>query len=488
MTRIMTITSGLPGAGKTQLALNIALEQVRRGCQVGVFYARESATPVENLLQVQQPVNMLRRADDPRERGLLRSGYQGIDIISCGTPLREWPLIEAEQRARCIREMDVQDGYDDFLIDTSAMDARTLLACCRASGVVVLVVTPEPQSHAEAFALIRVLQLNGFAGLFRLIVNKVRCLVDAEKIHDELSSQVSARLGLDLPLLGVLPQDEGLKKAERARQAFSSIFPQSAAALGIIEVADTLDQVPVQFFSGPRTLPALWHALVDIIQLPVTLSGDGLLDDGLETLREPESLPEAPPVAGQEPETGLLHFEGNLASLCVVRDRLQGNLGVLLADVKAFVEMAGRDVRVLTDAKDGQLQREQMITLVSRVLGIIEAAEPMQAFRFQVLDTVVSHPDTEWLKTGRYLKYVFHILQSELPERAQTLLLNVPAMTVTTGTDGETIYEMIDAARHCCLNIISDPQAGVRMQVWMKSETEQAVNLLSLPERRVPAG
>ena len=60
MTRIMTITSGLAGAGKTQLAINIALEQVRRGRQVGVFYARESASPIENLLQVQQPVNMLR--------------------------------------------------------------------------------------------------------------------------------------------------------------------------------------------------------------------------------------------------------------------------------------------------------------------------------------------------------------------------------------------------------------------------------------------
>ena len=487
MTRIMTITSGLPGAGKTQLALNIALEQVRRGCQVGIFYARESASPVENLLQVQQPVNMLRRADDPRERGLLRSGYQGIDIISCGTPLREWPLIEAEQRARCIREMDVQDGYDDFLLDTSGMDPRTLLACCRASGVVVLVVTPEPQSRAEAFALIRVLQLNGFDGLFRLIVNKVRYPVDAEGIHDELSSQVSARLGLELPLLGVLPLDDNLNRAALIRHAFSSVFPQSGASLGIIEVADALDQLPVEFFTGPRTLSALWHALIDIIQLPVALSGDELLDDGVETTQDPEPLREEP-VAGQEPETGLLHFEGNLASLCAVRERLQGNLGVLLADVRAFVETAGRDVRVLTDVNEGQLQREQMISLVSRVLDIIEAAEPMQSFRFQVFDTVVSHPDIAWLRTGRYLKYVFHILQSELPDRAQSLLLDIPAVMVTAGTDGETIYEVIDADRHCCLNIISDPQAGVRMQVWMKSETEQAVNVLSLPERRVPAG
>jgi hypothetical protein len=137
---------------------------------------------------------------------------------------------------------------------------------------------------------------------------------------------------------------------------------------------------------------------------------------------------------------------------------------------------------------DGPLQREQMINLVSRVLGIIAAADPMQSFRFQALDTFVSHPDTAWLKTGRYLKYVFHLRQTELPDNARTLLLNMSAMTVTSGTAGETIYEMIDAPRDCCLSIISDPQEGVRMQVWLNDMAGQRVNVLSLPERRAPAG
>ena len=129
-----------------------------------------------------------------------------------------------------------------------------------------------------------------------------------------------------------------------------------------------------------------------------------------------------------------------------------------------------------------------MINLVARVLGIIAAADPMQSFRFQVLDTFVCHPDTEWLKTGRYLKYVIHVRQSELPDSAKTLLLNMPAMTVTPSAGGETIYEMIDAPRDCCLSVISDPQEGVRMQVWLNSGAEQRVNVLSLQERRAPAG
>ncbi|MEN8205034.1 MAG: hypothetical protein ABFS24_03365 [Pseudomonadota bacterium] len=483
----MTITSGLPGVGKTHLAINIALEQVRRGRQVGIFHARECATPIESLLMVQQPVSMLRRAGDSTEQGLLRSGYQGIDIISCGTPLREWPAIHVEQSTRCIKEMDVQEGYDDFLIDTSGMDARTLLACCRASGVVVLVVTPEPRSRAEAFALVRVLQLNGFAGLLRLIVNKVRYPADAKGIHSDFHRQVNSCLGLDVPLLGVLPLDENVNRAQHVRQAFSSVFPESDAAGGIVVIANALEDIQVEFFSGPRTLAALWHALIDVIQLPVKLTGDTLLDDELETSEEPERQSEAP-VYSQDRETGLLHFQGTLESLCAMRDSLQGSQQLLLADLNAFVGAAGQDVRMLMDAKDGLLQRGQLITLVSRLLAIIEATYPMQSFRFQVKDTAVTHPDAAWLRPGRYLKYVFHMMQAELPDTAQIMLLNVPAMNVTAGTDGETLYELIDAARHCCLDIISDPQNGVRIQAWLDSDTGQGVEVVSLAERRAPAG
>jgi hypothetical protein len=181
-----------------------------------------------------------------------------------------------------------------------------------------------------------------------------------------------------------------------------------------------------------------------------------------------------------------LQFQGNLASLCAVRDSLQGNLQVLLDDLNALVESTELDGRILEGAGEEPLERDQMINLVSRLLAMIDAACPMQSFRFQVTDTVVTHPDTTWLQPGRYLKYVFHMMRSELPDTAHILLLNVPAITMKAATDGETIYELINAVRHCCLNIISDPKDGVRMQLWLNNEAHQV--LQSLPERRIPAG
>ena len=487
MTRIMTITSGLAQVGKTQLAINLALKLVRRGSFAGVFHAPGQASAVEELLDLQRPEALLRRTGDNDEYGIMRRGYLGVDILSCKLPMRLWPDVDAEQHAHSMRSIDVQEGYDDFLIDTSGMDARTLLACCRASGVVVLVVTPEPQSRAQAFALIKVLQLNEFTGLLRLIVNKACNMVEAKEIQDGFQHQLKSRLGLDVPLLGVIPQDENVSRAEHARQAFTSVFPESDAAAGVIVVTDALEDIPVQFFSGPRTLPALWQALIEVIQLPVKLAGDTLLDDEVEPAPTPEKQLAAP-VYSQDNETGLFQFQGNLENLCAVRGRLQSDMQVFLADLDAFVDPAAQGACIPVDAQDGRLQRQQIINLVSRLLGIVESAYPMQAFRFQVADTVVSRPDAAWLQAGRYMKYVFRMMQSELSDTAQILLLNVPAMNVTTGADGETIYELIGTAHRSCLNVISDAQNGVRIQAWLANETAPVVDVVSLVKRRAPAG
>lgn len=486
MTRIMTITSGLPGTGVTHLAVNIALEQVRRGRQAGVFCVNGSALPVAQLLQLQQPVTMLRRADD--SRGLLRSGYQGIDILSCGMHLREWPSIPAEQRNRCLDELDVPDGYDDFIFDTSGMDPRTQLACCRSAAVVAIVVTPEPQSRAEAFALLRVLQRNGLAGQLRLLVNRVGCPADGKAIHEEFSRQVRDALGLDIPLLGSVPEDEAVGKAQQVHQAFSVIFPDVPATAGVVALADMLEDIELQFFPGPRTLQALWPALIEAIQLPVSLPGGAVLEDG-----EVEIIPEVTPAATETDtahdlgDTGLLKFQGTLAGLASVRERLQVDFAALLTQLDGFARGREREGAIVAGVNDAALQREQVLILLSRLLGMLEAASPRQSLRFEVVDTSVTRVDEAWLLPGHYLKYMFHMKESMLPENARALLHTVQELVESTGNENETIYELVDEQHDSCMNIIDDPREGVRIQAWFSLGPDEHSKEITLRERRAPA-
>jgi len=177
--------------------------------------------------------------------------------------------------------MDVEGGYDDFLIDTSGMGPRELLACCLASPLVLLVVTPDKQSQAEAFALLRILQLNGFEGGIRLLVNRVPYAVDAQDIQKVFNHEVSRHLGIETGMPWYIVEDTAVPRSERYRQAFSAVFPDSDAAAGIVVIADDFDSIPEQ--PGPNVLVGWWERFIDRVQSPLHLPGNVLLEARSQT-------------------------------------------------------------------------------------------------------------------------------------------------------------------------------------------------------------
>jgi MinD-like ATPase involved in chromosome partitioning or flagellar assembly len=138
-------------------------------------------------------------------------------------------------------------------------------------------VTPDPQSQAEAFALLRVLHLNGFEGELRLLVNQVPFAMDASDIQQTFNDKVKHHLGSDAGLLEVLLADDCVPRAERYRQAFSAVFPESEAAAGIVVIADDIDAI--QGSSGLQTVAAFWQQFVEIVKGSLQLPGNVRLDD-----------------------------------------------------------------------------------------------------------------------------------------------------------------------------------------------------------------
>lgn len=276
MTRIMTVTSGLARVGKSQLAINLGLELVRRGRWVGLFHDQADAASIDRLLSLPQALYREQHDDEERLSDVLRCGYQGADIISCQLPLSEWAHSDPERVAHCINDLDIDEGYDDLIIDTSGMSGHEQLACCLASGMVVMVVTPEAAAQAEAFALLRILKLNGYNGPLRLLVNRARYAVDAGDIHQLFSQRVKSYLGMDIPLLEVMLEDEHIPMAEHARQAFSTVFPDSEATGCLVVIADEIENL---LSAGqPASVRAYWEKVLELLARPLQLPGKAVLD------------------------------------------------------------------------------------------------------------------------------------------------------------------------------------------------------------------
>jgi len=277
MTRIITITGGIAGVGKTHLAVNLSLELVRRGRQVALFHIPDGDTPVERFIDIQPLIERRQQtAAEQEQQHVINRGYLGIDILSCLIPLAEWPTAPDELLMPCVQSMDVEEGYDEFIVDTSGMAPRELVGCCLASPVIMLVVTPDPRSQAEAFAMLRVLQMNGFSGDLRLLVNRVSSAMDAHDIHYVFNQETSRHLGMKTRPPWVILEDSSVPRAERYRQAFSAVFPDSEAAAGIVVIADDIDSMPGDAAADPLT--AWWARFIDIIRSPIQLPGDALLD------------------------------------------------------------------------------------------------------------------------------------------------------------------------------------------------------------------
>ena len=278
MTGIITITGGIEGIGKTHLAVNLSLELVRRGHQVGLFHIPNGDAPVERFIDIQPLVERRQQeAAVPDQQHVISRGYLGIDIVSCTLPLAKWHDATDALLADCVESMDVEEGYDHFIVDTSGMMPRELIGCCLASRAIVLVVTPDPRSQAEAFALLRVLQLNGFSGELRLLVNRVSGAMDAHEIHQGFNQETGEHLGMKIPAPWLIPEDESVPRAERYRQAFSAVFPDSEAAAAVVVIADEVESLSDD--PGQNALSAWWTRFIDIIRAPIQLPGSVLLEE-----------------------------------------------------------------------------------------------------------------------------------------------------------------------------------------------------------------
>lgn len=463
----MTITSGLAQVGKTHLAINLALELARRGRLAGVFHDPGQISAVNDLLDLQQPAALWRRAEDSDEYGIMRRGYQGVDVLSCKVPMRLWPDVDPEQRSRCTQNIDVRDGYDDFLVDTSGMDARSLLACCRASAVVILVVTPDSRSQAESFALLRVLRLNGFSGKLCLLVNRTLYPVDSLEIYNDFSLLLKSHLDLDAAFLGGVPEDRHVMMAGRNREAFSSLFPDSDASSGVVAVADALDEVPAHFVAGPQTLPAFLEALVDAMQMPVSLPGGAVLEDTHAPAAEPDKVPQPAADREQAGEMSLLQYAGDVPGLWHFLEVLPPVMRSLSEDLEDLVAMADSNNVLMPDDGSAELPGDQVLPLLARLLAMFRAADPARGIELEVTDMRVTGQQQSWLQAGRYLKYTFRLSQEPLPEPVVALLDRVPAMTRSTGAEGEEISEVVVPAQNSCLSVISAARACTRIQVWL---------------------
>ena len=234
--RIITVTSGKGGVGKSSTAINLALQFRRMGKRVIIFDADFGLANIEVMFGVIPKytlADMMFKGKDLKE--ILTEGPEGVQFVSGGSGIARLVNLDHEQVKRMVYKMsELETMADVIIIDTGAGISPSVLEFVAASPEVILVTTPEPTSITDSYALLKALAMfpgyDQTANKIRVIANKVSTQAESHSIYEKLSAVVNRFLGLGIDYLGAVPMDNAITKAIMKQKPVSIVYPTSASA------------------------------------------------------------------------------------------------------------------------------------------------------------------------------------------------------------------------------------------------------------------
>lgn len=234
--KVITVSGGKGGVGKTNVSVNMAVALAEQGKKVILFDADLGLANVDVLLGLRVKQNLAHViAGQCSLDEVLVTGPKGIRIIPASSGTQSMTALSPMEHAGLIRAFSsMKEQADILIVDTAAGIADTVLSFARAAQDVLLVVCDEPTSITDAYALIKVLSNQHGVYRFRVLANMVRTPREAQDLFAKLVKVTERFLGnVILDLVGAVPFDENVRRAVKKQKVLLEAFPGSPAALAL---------------------------------------------------------------------------------------------------------------------------------------------------------------------------------------------------------------------------------------------------------------
>lgn len=245
-TRVVTVTSGKGGVGKSNFSLNFALSLQRLGKKVLVFDADIGMANIDVLMGVSSTYNLYHLLKQEKTIWeIVQEGPEGLHFIAGGSGFRDLMDLSSEQLDRFSDEISKLHGkYDFILFDTGAGLSKETMKFITAAQETIVVTTPEPTSITDAYALIKMVKGMEADIQFKLIVNRASDAREGKQTADKISMVSQRFLQSELPHLGILPDDPNVSKAVKRQVPFTLAYPGTEASIAINQIAKRFLEIP----------------------------------------------------------------------------------------------------------------------------------------------------------------------------------------------------------------------------------------------------
>ncbi|MGI6093471.1 MAG: AAA family ATPase [Negativicutes bacterium] len=247
-TRVIAVTSGKGGVGKTTLVINLAIALANLGKRVYILDLDLGTADVDVLLSVKSRYNIVDLFNG--EKSLLDIAVAApgnIFIIPGSSGVQELTHLKDRQFAQVISTFNQLDGVSDIiLLDTGAGISTDVSNFLLASDEVIVITTPEPHAMMDAYAILKVMHINGCLAKQMLIVNRAESADDANLVAERLLAVVTHYLKKDVRYLGYVLDDKLVNRSVRDQNPLLLSHPDSKPAENIRRIAACLISKPYQ--------------------------------------------------------------------------------------------------------------------------------------------------------------------------------------------------------------------------------------------------
>ena len=238
-TRVITVTSGKGGVGKSNFTLNFAIALQEAGYRTLIFDADIGMANIDVLIGSPARVNLYHVISG--QMGLdeiVQTGPKGIHYIPGGSGFHNLLDLPKESFEHFLKVLEGwTERYDVILFDTGAGISKESLHFVTAAEETFVVTTPEPTAIADAYALIKVVHNASPDTKFRLVVNRATDAREGEQTAERITSVAQRFLQLEIPVLGYLPDDPLVMQAVKKQVPFTELYPNSKVSVQMQKIA-----------------------------------------------------------------------------------------------------------------------------------------------------------------------------------------------------------------------------------------------------------
>lgn len=242
--RVISVTSGKGGVGKTNIVANLGFSLGKYGKKVLIIDADLGLGNLDILLGIAPRYNLSHVLNGEKNLNeIMVDGPGRIKILPASSGIQELTRLNESQRHFLSKEIDkVINSYDIILIDTAAGISSNVLYFSLSAQEIIVVVTPEPTSITDAYALIKILSIRYEEKNFKLIVNSVGSIHEADEVYRQLNLVTSKFLSVSIEYFGCVLLDSNLKKCVKKQKIVSELAPYTSASLDFATLAEKIFQ------------------------------------------------------------------------------------------------------------------------------------------------------------------------------------------------------------------------------------------------------